>query len=321
MNKIMGKIKEWARKKAAMISLSLSNVEKNAFGQGGESLNSDVNQVQRHTQGQLADSLINGEITQEVMNLRWRTYKILRESDGFISEITGYDEDGIPIVKTSKVDKKKLLSKMTTEPTDNYPLEIILNNKEITNGVNDTISNQYINVSKTPELNKDVFGNVTGATHGTISGDEYFATYKAEKPIVITREIFPKFNIETYTQKLHVRSISETEKLLEFYISKYPDGDNKRSGLFINDLKKAINNPMLSSMFEIKDVSFTTHKTIGCDDFLYYEYEVVSLDKIVEFNEFYVVKFKANVVIEGEDILEKHREEELDEKYKNKEKK
>jgi hypothetical protein len=317
----MKKIKEWAIKKAAMISLSLSNVEKNAFGQGGESLGSDVNQVQRHTQGQLADSLVNGEITQEVANLRWRTYKVLRETDGLISKVTGYDENGFPIVKTTKVDKKRALSKITTETTDKYVLEIVLDNEEITTGVNDTIGNQYINVSETPELNKDILGNITGATHGIISGDEYFATYKAEKPIVITREIFPKFNIETYTKKLHVKHINEGEKLLEFYISKYPDVDNRRSGLFINDLKKAINNPMLSSMFEIKDVSFTTYKTIGCDDFLYYEYEIVSLDKIVEFNEFYVVKFKANVVVEGEDILEKHREEELDEKYKNKEKK
>jgi hypothetical protein len=317
----MRKIKEWARKKAAMISLSFSNVEKNAFGQGGESLSSDVNQVQRHTQGQLADSLMNGEITQEVMNLRWRTYKVLRQSEGLISEVTGYDEDGYPIVKTTKVDKKKLLSKITTEPTDNFSLEIVLDNEEITNSVNDIINNKYIEVSETPELNTDNLGNVTGATHGIISGEEYFATFKSEKPIVITREFFPKFNIETYTKKLHVKTINETEKLLEFYISKYPDADNKRSALFINEMKKAINNPMLSNMLEIKDVSFTTYKTIGCDDFLYYEYEIVSLDKIVEFNEFYVVKFRANVVVEAEDILEQHRIAELDKKYENKERK
>lgn len=317
----MRKIKEWARKKAAMISLSLSNVEKNALGQTGEQLSSDTKQVQRHSQGQLADSLVNGEITQEVINLRWRTYKVLQESQGLISEVTGYDEDGYPIVKTTKVDKKKLLSKITTEPTDKYPLEIMLDNEEITNGVNDIINNKYIEISETPILNKDVLGNVTGATHGVISSEEYFATNKTEKPIVITREFFPKFNIETYTKKLHVKTINETEKLLEFYVSKYPDAENKRSTLFISEMKKAINNPMSSKMLEIKDVSFTTYKTIGCDDFLYYEYEIVSLDKIVEFNEFYVVKFKANVVIEGENILEKYREEQLDEKYKNKEKK
>ena len=317
----MKKIKDWARKKAAMISLSLSNVEKNAFGQGGESLSSDVNQVQRHSQGQLADSLVNGEITQEVMNLRWRTYKVLRESDGLISKVTGYDEDGMPIVNTSKVDKKKILSKIKTEPTDEYQLEIVLDNEQITTGVNQSIGNKYINVSETPTLNKDNLGNVTGATHGIISSDEYFATSKTEKPIVITRDFFPKFNIENFTKKLHVKKINETEKLLEFYISKYPNADDRRSSLFINTLKKAINNPMLTNIFDIKDVSFTTYKTIGCDDFLYYEYEIVSLDKIVEYNEFYVVKFKSNVVIDGEDILEKHREEQLDEKYKNKEKK
>lgn len=317
----MKKIKDWARKKAAMISLSLSNVEKNAFGQGGESLSSDVNQVQRHSQGQLADSLVNGEITQEVMNLRWRTYKVLRESDGLISKITGYDKDGMPIVNTSKVDKKKILSKINTEPTDDYSLEIVLDNEEITNGVNDTIGNKYINVSDTPTLNKDNFGNVTGATHGTISGDEYFATYKTEKPIVITRDFFPKFNIENFTKKLHVKKINETEKLLEFYINKYPNADNTRSSLFINTLKKAISNPMLTNIFDIKDVSFTTYKTIGCDDFLFYKYEIVSLYKIVEYNEFYVIKFKANIVVEAEDILEQHRIAELDKKYENKEKK
>ena len=318
---IIIEMKKWLKNKLAIISLAASNVEKNAFGQNGESLSTDVSYTQRHTKGQLADSLMNGEITQEVMDLRWRTYKVLRQSEGLVSEVTGYDKDGYPIVKTTKVDKKKVLSKITTEPTDEYPLEIVLDNEEITNGVNDIINNKYIEVSETPVLNSDNLGNVTGATHGIISGEEYFATYKTEKPIVITRDFFPKFNIETYSKKLHVKTINETEKLLEFYISKYSDADNKRSVLFINEMKKAINNPMLSNMFEIKDVSFTTYKTIGCDDFLYYEYEIVSLDKIVEFNEFYVVKFRANVIVEAEDILEHHRMSELDKKYENKEKK
>lgn len=315
----MKKISDWIKKKAAMVSLSLSNVEKNAFGQTGEQLNIDVNQVQRHTQGQLADSLINGEITQEVANLRWRTYKVLKESEGLISEITGYDEDGLPIVKTSKINKKKLLEKIKTEPSDNYPLDLVINNEEIVIGVNDIISNKYIDVLETPEFNKDNTGNITGATHGIISGDEYFATYKTEKVINIIRDIHPKFNIETYTKKLHVKNINETEKLLEFYISKYPDDENKNSKLFINNFKKSINNPTISNIFQIKEVSFVTYKAIGCDDFLQYKYEITSLDKIVEFNEYYVVKFKANITINGESIVDKYREEELDKKYKNKE--
>jgi hypothetical protein len=100
IKKIMGKVKNWVNKKAAIISLALANVEKNAFSQTGESLSNDVNQERRHTQGQLADSLVHGEITQEVINLRWRTYKILKESDGHISEVIGYDDNNMPIVKS-----------------------------------------------------------------------------------------------------------------------------------------------------------------------------------------------------------------------------
>jgi hypothetical protein len=32
-----------------------------------------ITQSQRLTQGQVLDSLVNGEVTQEVMDLRWRT--------------------------------------------------------------------------------------------------------------------------------------------------------------------------------------------------------------------------------------------------------
>jgi hypothetical protein len=62
------KIKNWARKQATILSLAMANVEKNAFGQNGETLSSDVNQERRHTQGQLADALVHGEVTQEVKN-------------------------------------------------------------------------------------------------------------------------------------------------------------------------------------------------------------------------------------------------------------
>lgn len=60
-------IKNWITNQIARIMFSVSNVEKNALGQKGESLETDINKHQRLTQGQLADSLINGEITQEVL--------------------------------------------------------------------------------------------------------------------------------------------------------------------------------------------------------------------------------------------------------------
>jgi tRNA1(Val) A37 N6-methylase TrmN6 len=61
-------IKNWVNKKISMLSLAMGNVEKNTFSQSGEVLSTDFNQTQRHTQGQLADSLKQGEVTQEVID-------------------------------------------------------------------------------------------------------------------------------------------------------------------------------------------------------------------------------------------------------------
>ena len=79
--------------------------------------------------------------------------------------------------------------------------------------------------------------------------------------------------------------------------------------------------PMFSSLTDVKGVKFITYKTSGADDFLEYEYEITSFDKIVEFNGNYLIKFIGKIVVDGEDILEKHRMVELDKKYETKAKK
>ena len=78
---------------------------------------------------------------------------------------------------------------------------------------------------------------------------------------------------------------------------------------------------MQANMLDIKNVSFVTYKTIGASDYLEYEYKITSFDKIIEFNGNYVIKFIADITIDGKDILEEHRVESLDKKYANKEKK
>jgi len=310
----MKKLKKWAKNKMAILSLAMSNVEKNALGQISEPLSNDVGQFRRNTQGQLADSLVHGEVTQEVLDLRWRIYKILRETDGLTSEITGYDEDGMPIVITRKTDKKKALKKIKIDKDDDYKLEMVINNEPITLGVNDVMSSEYIDEKETPEI---MSGDT--ASLGEISGEKYFGSYKNQIPVKIHRDIISKFDIETYTKKLNVRKIDENTRLLEFYVSKYPDPDNKRSNLFIKEVQKAIVNPRQTTMLEFKKVSFVTYKSIGVSDFLEFEYDVKSFDKIVEFNGNYVIKFIAEIVKNGDDIFEKHRQEILDKKYQKKE--
>jgi hypothetical protein len=50
-----------------------------------------------------------------------------------------------------------------------------------------------------------------------------------------------------------------------------------------------------------------------------FEYKIVKFDKLIEFDGYYVVKFKAEVIKNGESLIEQYREEGLDKKYENKE--
>ena len=188
----MKKLKNWFRQKMALLSLAMSNVEKNALGQQGETLNTDISKFQRHTQGQLADSLKQGEITQEVIDLRWRTYKILRETEGVTAEIVGYDEHGIPIVKTKKVNRKLGLKKVKLDPSDEYKLEMVVDNSEIVIGGNQAMENEHISLLDEVLKSENENGDLV-ATHGVINSVEYFATNKSERPIMVIRDILPNF--------------------------------------------------------------------------------------------------------------------------------
>ena len=317
---VFNKLKQWFNRRMAMLTLAMSNVEKNALGQQGETLGSDVNQTQRNTQGQLADSLKQGEITQEVMNLRWRTYKILKESEGVTAEIIGYDEDGMPIVKTKKVNKKLGLKKVKLDPFDEYKLEMVVDNSEIVIGGNQAMNNDNISLFDEVIQSTNENGDLV-ATHGIIESIDYFATNKSERPIILTRDNLPNFYLENFTLKMNVRTIDKTNKLLELYVSKYPDEYNRTSRLFISEVKKIMNDGIASTMLDFNEISFITYKTLGTDDYLEYEYNNISYDKIVEYNGYYVIKFNAKIKTDGNDILDVYRVKELDKKYEQKAKK
>lgn len=316
-------INKWLKRKAAIISLAMAGVEKNALAQKNDGLESNVNQERRHTQGQLMDSLKQGVLTEEVKNLRWRMYKVMKAAEGIKAEITDYviDENGdeVPVTIVGKINNKKDLNRIKLDTYDDYPLEMIVDNTDISSGGNTALNNDFIELYGDVKVSVDKDGD-TVTSYGEIKSEEYASTNKSEKPITIGRMFIPKFEIEKYTSKLNVRKINKEERLLEFYISQYPDIDDRKTNLLINDIKKAMINPLSATFLEIKEVGFITYKTIGADDFLEYQYDVVSLDKIITFNGHYVIKYKATVKVDGHNILEQHRMEELDLKYDKKEK-
>jgi hypothetical protein len=177
-------------------------------------------------------------------------------------------------------------------------------------------------ITKTNTSEKHTDSNYeSGTTLGEINNNDYNSFIKSERPVKVTREFKPKFEIEQFTKKLNIRTIDDENKLLEFYISVYPDKYDRKTNLLLSEIKRAIKNPRGTSILDVNKVNFITYKTMGSKDFYEYEYDVLSFDKIVKFDGFYVIKFKCKVILNGRYLLEEYREVELDEKYKNKERK
>jgi hypothetical protein len=304
---------DWARKNFAALSLAMSSVEKEVLSQDTDLNTAGTNQVQRLTQGRLSDALVRGEVTQEVRDLRWRMYKVLMATNGVNAEITGYDDDGMPIVKVST--KKRPITNVMVDSIDDYEVELVVDNSEILSSTLEGVDNDALKeVDNDPTITDDE----DSITIGEIDGERFMTNVKGVRPVVVTYPHKPKFEIDNYSDKVIVRTISETEKMIEVYVSSYPDEFDRKTRLLVSTLKKAMNNPRIPTL-EMETLGFITNKTMGAADFMLYNYKIEKIDKVIEFDGNFVIKYIATPIINGENILESFKEEDLEERYKNKE--
>ena len=309
-------IKKWLKSQAAAIIMASSNVEKNSFTQEKKTIDDDVKHEKKQQSLDLLSSLQNNVVTQEVKDLRWRMYKVLKASEKIsVSNITYDKDDNLTGYSTSKI--KSGLDKIKLDSFDRYPLEMVYMNDEQTINSVDVLDNKHIGLLDDKIFNEKEESFTIGEIHG-----ENLAHTRPERQLTIERKYYPKFFIENYTKKLNVRFIDNQTRLLEFYISKYPDEMNPATGMLVKQLVKIINGTLpidKSDFIQIDNVEFVSNKTIGTSDYLQYRYNDITFDKLIEFDGNYIIKYIANVEINGADILAEYIQEELDMKYENKE--
>ena len=327
----------WIKKQITNIALAMGNIEKNTLGQENIDGGIETSKHQRLNQNSVMDALLRGEITEEVEKLRWRIYKTMSSMKNYGSKVIGYTDDGYPIMETFYVGDEEKLSKIKLEPSDDYQLIMVVDNTNVSAGIHSALNQDieiYSNVGESENTNVinteilEVEDSVNEQSNislkiGNVKTIGELKDNKVELnlPLTLSREHTPKFKLENHTKKLHIRKITHNEFLLEFFISKYPEQFDKKHHFFLSDIKKIINNPnRYNSIVDFNTVSFLTNNTVGVPDFLEFEYSIKKFDKIVEFNEFYVVKFISEVTIEARSIIDQFRNAELDEKYNNKEK-
>lgn len=287
-------LSDWFRKKAAALSIAFTNVEKELVNQKNNGVANTINNVTSVNKGTLADDLMRGEMTQEVRNLRWRMYKVMQHADKLLIEHN--PETGE--VKVSKKNEytdynRSMANAIKVDKHDTYEPQMAVINEGVTRGMIET--------------------------DGT--GEEnYHKMSYTEKPIKFEYTFIPKYEFVDFVTKLVIRKITDSEKLLEFYISKYPNENNFTSNIFLKEIKKLITNPSYKLDFlEFDEVGFITDKSIGADDHLMYSFKNNGFDKIIDFDGHYVLKFKATILVNGEKIFDKFKEDELEQRYENKE--
>ena len=303
----------WIKNQIIGVMAALSAVEENALKQTGASLSDDTKMHQRLTQGTLMDSLINGEITEEVKLLRARLYKVTEAMDSMVIHLK-YDENGEAVYEYEEQDYKTALSKLTIEPSDEYPPELVFFNKNETDGINDA-ANSFLSTAKVidnPKFNPDQeehdIDNPKTIVIGEVSNVE-------KKPLIILRDYSARFIVEKHISKVISRIIDSKHRLIELHIPKYPKAYNKNSSMFLKYFVKEMRVPEKSDLFEIKGLEFvTTNSTIGITHGILFEFSDVVFDKIVEFDGHYVIKYKTKI-LNVEDVKDYFKHEELDKLY------
>lgn len=312
----MNWIKRKLRNFISTLMMALYNTEQATLSQKADGMGEDINHIKQMEEDDVMQDLIQGRITLEVKRLRWRMYKVLEASANALATKT-VNEDGEEEFKVSFIDKRKELRKVKTDDDDDYLLDMVVNNRPNPKGIHETLDTDAI--KSTDKKANEIEGEEETAVLGEITADEYFSHVKGERKIKIKRGIRPKFEIEKYAKKMNVKNIDDEYKMLEFYISRYPNEYDRRSSVLVKQIQKIDQNPRASTLVDIDEVSFVTYGDLGVDDNLKYEYKDVHYIKTVEFDGYYVLKFGADISIDGESIVEEFRMEELDKKYENKE--
>lgn len=242
----------------------LKSADKIAFGTKEDSSNAGTVLEQQNEQNSVYKDLLKGEVTQEVKELRHEMYFSERKSHKY-----KYIGNGVVTKKNEIFDYPGKIDK-----TDGFPLQILQPNIED-----------------------------TGTLSENLSEVDYRIKNKKEFTIDIERDFIPRFRLEEFTNKLVVKRINENAVMLDFYTPIYKSQFNTIHKLFLKELEKIYMGDVRSDVIDFKQVEFISFRAFGTDDLKKYTYNNIEFDNILIFDGHYVIKFTADIVNDGEDLI------------------
>lgn len=285
MKKVFFKIKNWLYLLWTGLFWGLKSTDKEAFTQSGIDMGGGISMDEEMHTNRISHDLLAGKETQAVKELRYRTYKVDRES-----KMYEYFSPTLALKREEKLDSKF----------------VKFENEEHLNII--TVQNNF-------PLTKSVLGSLQ---------DVDTIVYKTEYWIKLTREkgFLPRYRLEEYTKRVVVREYEkDTKAVLDFYVSKYPNSEDLKSKGFVREIEHVMNDELRSDVLLIKNVSFVTSHAFNQYDMMLFEFNNLQYRYVKEFDGHYVISFLSDIVKNGEDLTDKFKNQAMEEKYEKKERK
>ena len=242
--------------------------------------------------GNVYQEMLNEQETQQVKETRDANYRVYREADKYDVNVTGMGVDD---------DNEELRASATKKIGHDKPRTAVYETKWY----------KPIIVQDARIFENDTTVKAQEAETGEQIKDDSTNIFSVKYP----DGEFPRHKIENYLQRVVVRqSKKSAQTRVDLYFSIYARQFWKQDSLFIAELNRIFKlNTKHSDILDIEELSFVTNKAFGIDD-LY----KITLTNLVyrETNIFdgnFVLEFECQ--FNKEDLTEKYRTKELDEKY------
>lgn len=259
----------------------MKNTEDSILHQNGIT-NENGTSIMKEVESQrVSKALLRGEVTQEVEELRYRTYKVDKESREY-----EYYAPTLALKKSGQ-DKKD----MKYDDSDGLELITIQPNDVIVETVFDTLQQ----------------------VGGRGNGNDY--------RIKIKRDFVPRYKVEQYMTRIDVKRLSDCHVILDMYVSKYMNEMDFKSKGFIREIEKIRDEKIHSDILDYQEISFVTHHAYKIDDMVKFVFDNIWFKEIVEFDGHYILRFKARMSKDTIDLTKRYYSKTMADKYAKKEKK
>lgn len=257
----------------------LKSADEEIFGDINTSKNTTLIN-KRVESNRVSEALLRGEVTQEVEELRYRTYAVDRESKEY-NYITPF------LTEKREFQEDKHISYYNDE---NYELLLIQNNEKL----QDNILDSFERLGKRGTEEKLISVKYNGG----------FMT---------------RYNINKYLNRVVIRH-DEKEGVFytDLYVFSEPNDRDLTSKGFVNEIKRIKEIGKANDIIDINEIFFITSNAYGQKDMIKYVINDFNFSKISEFDGCYVITLSCNIKVNGKDLVEDYFSETMKEKYDNK---